>query len=209
MKFPAFNQTAKENFFRVLLMALIGTVCILICAVIPVADVLGVAPAPFLCAILLDTVLFLTVNLTGHLYGAFVLTFLFPVLRFFIMGAAAMASPVLIVPEIMSRFLMLLTYKLIIRYPKKIFRFIGIGAAALVNYGVLWLVVDKLLGHFIEMIMIFQNVNDQAGFDTASALMKGQSLHGQLIAALLGGLLAYVLYPKLRRPIDKIVRKVV
>ena len=85
----------------------------------------------------------------------------------------------------------------------EVFLLIGYIGASAVKYAVLWLVVNKVLTRYSSLVTLFQNLDNEAAEQAAVSLMKAQTLHGQLVCALLGGLTAFLLLPMLKEFLRK------
>lgn len=192
-----------KNALRLSVLAVIAAVLILICAFIPDVTVIGVRLDAFFAAIFLNALLFIAIGMTGKLYGGCVLAFLFPVLRFLIMD---MTSPLLMIPEVMAGCFMLLVAILIQRKVKKpALQMLGNIGGGIVNFLVRWVMVGFVYGNskLIKVVMMFENVYDEAGYEAGKAALMAESVNGQWLAAALAALLAFVLLP----PIVKFIKK--
>ncbi len=192
-----------KNALRLSALTVIAAVLILICAFIPDVTVIGVRLDALLAAIFLDTLLFIAIGMTGNLYGGCVLAFLFPVLRFLIMD---MTSPLLMIPEVMAGCLMLLVAILVQRKTKKpTIQLLGNIGGGIVNFLVRWAMIGLVYGNstLIKVVMMFENVYDEAGYEAGKAALMAESVNFQWLAAALAALLAFALLP----PILKYIKK--
>ncbi len=192
-----------KNALRLSALAIIAAVLILICAFIPDVTVIGVRLDAFLAAIFLDTLLLIAIGITGKLYGGCVLAFLFPVLRFLIMD---MYSPLLMIPEVMAGCFMLLVAILVQRKTKKpTIQLLGNIGGGIVNFLVRWIVVGFIYGNskLIKVVMMFENVYDEAGYEAGKAALMAESVSAQWLAAALAALLAFAFLPSILKFIKK------
>lgn len=192
-----------KNFLRLSVLTVIAAVLLVLCALLPDITVIGVRLDAFLAALFLNTLLFIAIGMTGKLYGGCVLAFLFPVLRFLIMD---MTSPLLMIPEVMAGCFMLLVAILVQRKVKKpVFQLLGNLGGGIVNFLVRWAVVGFVYGNskLIKVVMMFENVYDEAGYAAGKEALLAESANGQWLAATLAALLAFVLLP----PILKFIKK--
>lgn len=192
-----------KNFFRLTAITVIAAVLLVLCALLPDVTVIGVRIDAFIASIFLQTLLFIAVGITGKLYGGCVLAFIFPVLRFLIMD---MASPLLVIPEVMGGCFMLLISVMVARKtPKKQIRLLGNVGAALVNFLIRWGVVGLIYGSskMIKVVMMFENVYDEAGYLAGKQALLAESAGGQFLAIPLAALLAYLLLPAIVKYLKK------
>ena len=192
-----------KNFFRLTAITVIAAVLLVLCALLPDVTVIGVRIDALIASIFLQTLLFIAVGITGKLYGGCVLAFIFPVLRFLIMD---MASPLLVIPEVMGGCFMLLISVMVARKtPKKQIRLLGNVGAALVNFLIRWGVVGLIYGSskMIKVVMMFENVYDEAGYLAGKQALLAESAGGQFLAIPLAALLAYLLLPAIVKYLKK------
>ncbi len=192
-----------KNALRLSALAVIAAILIVVCAFVPDVTIIGVRLDALLAAIFLDTLLFIAIGMTGKLYGGCVLAFLFPVLRFLIMD---MTSPLLMIPEVMAGCFMLLVAILVQRKTKNpSIRLLGNIGGGLVNFLVRWVVIGFVYGNskLIKVVMMFENVYDEAGYAAGKDMLMAESVNGQWIAAILAALFAFALLP----PILKFIKK--
>ncbi len=182
-----------ENFFKLTAVTIVAAVLMLLCAFLPDAQVLGVQIDTLLAAIFLNTLLFIAFGLTKKLYGACVLAFIFPVIRFLIMG---MYSPLLMIPEVMGGCFMLLVSMIVMRkWPK--YQLWGNIGGGVVNFLVRWAFIGLGLcnGTLIKVVMMFENVYDEAGYEIGKQMLLAETANGQWLAGIVGALLATALLP--------------
>ena len=192
-----------KNLVRLSVVAAVAAVLLVLCAVLPDVTVIGVRLDAFLAALLLDTLLFVAVGMTGKLYGGCVLAFLFPILRFLIMD---MTSPLLMVPEVMAGCFMLLVSVLVMRkFKKPPIRLLGNMAGGLVGFLVRWVVIGMVYGNskLIKVVMMFENVYDETGYALGKAALKAESVNFQWLAGILAALLAFAILPPILKAIKK------
>ena len=192
-----------KNFLRLTAVAVVAAIALVLCALLPDVTLIGVRLDAFLAALLLNALLFIAVGITGKLYGGCVLAFLFPVLRFLIMD---MTSPLLMIPEVMAGCFMLLVAILVQRKTEKpTFRLLGNIGGGIVNFLVRWVVVGFVYGHnkLIKVVMMFENVYDEAGYAAGKNALMAESVNFQWLAAILAALIAFALLP----PILKFIKK--
>ncbi len=192
-----------KNALRLTAITVIAAILLVLCALLPDITVIGVRIDAFLASVILQALLFIAVGITGKLYGGCVLAFIFPVLRFLIMD---MTSPLLVIPEVMAGCFMLLISVMVARKTqKKKIRLLGNVGAGLVNFLIRWGVVGLIYGNskLIKMVMMFENVYDEAGYVAGKQALLAESVGGQFLAIPLAALLAYLLLP----PILKYLKK--
>ncbi len=186
---------------RLSVVAAIAAVLLVICALIPDLTVIGVRIDAFLAAVVLDALLLIALGMNGRLYGGCVLAFLFPVMRFLIMD---MTSPLLMIPEVMAGCFMLLVAITVQRKSdKKNIRLLGYLGGGIVNFLVRWVMVGLVYGSdkLIKVVMMFENVYDEAGYAAGKDMLMAESVNAQWLAAALGALLAFALLPSIRKRI--------
>lgn len=186
---------------RLSVVAAIAAVLLVICALIPDLTVIGVRIDAFLAAVVLDALLLIALGMNGRLYGGCVLAFLFPVMRFLIMD---MTSPLLMIPEVMAGCFMLLVAITVQRKTnKKNIRLLGYLGGGIVNFLVRWVMVGLVYGNdkLIKVVMMFENVYDEAGYAAGKDMLMAESVNAQWLAAALGALLAFALLPSIRKRI--------
>jgi hypothetical protein len=192
-----------KNFLRLTAVAVVAAILLVLCALLPDLTVIGMRIDAVLATIFLNTLLFVAVGMTGKLYGGCVLAFLFPVMRFLIMD---MTSPLLMIPEVMAGCFMLLVSVLISRKAKKpSIKLIGNLGAGIVNFLVRWVMIGFIYGHnkLIKVVMMFENVYDEAGYVAGKQALMAESVNFQWLAAIAAALLAFVLLP----PVLKFIKK--
>lgn len=192
-----------KNFLRLTAVAVVAAVLLVLCALLPDLTVIGMRIDAVLAAIFLNTLLFVAVGMTGKLYGGCVLAFLFPILRFLIMD---MTSPLLMIPEVMAGCFMLLVSVLVSRKAKKpTVKLLANLGGGIVNFLVRWVVIGFIYGHnkLIKVVMMFENVYDEAGYVAGKQALMAESVNFQWLAAIAAALLAFVLLP----PVLKFIKK--
>ena len=192
-----------KNALRLTAITVIAAILLVLCALLPDVTVIGVRIDTFIASILLQALLFIAVGITGKLYGGCVLAFIFPVLRFLIMD---MTSPLLVIPEVMAGCFMLLISVLIARKTqKKNLRLLGNIGAGLVNFLIRWGMVGLVYGNskLIKVVMMFENVYDEAGYVAGKQALLAESVGGQFLAIPIAAILAYLFLP----PILKYLKK--
>ncbi len=192
-----------KNAFRLTAITVVAAILLVLCALLPDLTVIGVRVDAFIASVILQALLFIAVGITGKLYGGCVLAFLFPVLRFLIMD---MTSPLLVIPEVMAGcFMLLISVTVARKTQKKNIRLLGNIGAGLVNFLIRWGVVGLVYGNskLIKVVMMFENVYDEAGYAAGKQALLAESVGGQFLAIPLAALLAYLFLP----PILKYLKK--
>ncbi len=192
-----------KNVFRLTAITVIAAVLLVLCALLPDITVIGVRIDTFLASVFLQALLFIAVGITGKLYGGCVLAFIFPVLRFLIMD---MTSPLLVIPEVMAGcFMLLISVTVARKTQKKEIRLLGNVGAGLVNFLIRWGVIGLVYGNskMIKVIMMFENVYDEAGYIAGKKALLAESVGGQFLAIPLAAILAYLLLPSILKYLKK------
>ncbi len=192
-----------KNAFRLTAITVVAAILLVLCALLPDITVIGVRIDAFIASVILQALLFIAVGITGKLYGGCVLAFIFPVLRFLIMD---MTSPLLVIPEVMAGcFMLLISVTVARKTQKKNIRLLGNIGAGLVNFLIRWGVVGLVYGNskLIKVVMMFENVYDEAGYAAGKQALLADSVGGQFLAIPLAAILAYIFLP----PILKYLKK--
>lgn len=192
-----------KNAFRLTAITVVAAILLVLCALLPDITVIGVRIDAFIASVILQALLFIAVGITGKLYGGCVLAFIFPVLRFLIMD---MTSPLLVIPEVMAGcFMLLISVTVARKTQKKNIRLLGNIGAGLVNFLIRWGVVGLVYGNskLIKVVMMFENVYDEAGYAAGKQALLADSVGGQFLAIPLAAILAYIFLP----PIVKYLKK--
>lgn len=192
-----------KNAFRLTAITVVAAILLVLCALLPDITVIGVRIDAFIASVILQALLFIAVGITGKLYGGCVLAFIFPVLRFLIMD---MTSPLLVIPEVMAGcFMLLISVTVARKTQKKNIRLLGNIGAGLVNFLIRWGVVGLIYGNskLIKVVMMFENVYDEAGYAAGKQALLADSVGGQFLAIPLAAILAYIFLP----PILKYLKK--
>lgn len=185
-------KTTLVNFVKVFIMLIIAVLFILLCSILPATDLAKSNLQLIAYAIITNMVLLTTAGITGHMYGAAVLSFIIPVIGYF---KIPMVSPFFIAVMIAANFIMVLVFSLALQKNNWLCRGIGVAAGAVVKYGVLWVVCEKIAIPQVELIMMFKNVTDEAGLAAGATQIHYEFVEGQFIAAIIGAALAYGLIP--------------
>lgn len=156
--------------------------------VIPQNVILGTTLPDFVGAIITVTAVLTCTAVTGKMFGAAFMSFVLPFVSYYCIG---LFSPAFIAVHILANFMMVFLYNLV-KAKKETYltRGISIVVAGATRYGMLF-ICSKIGAKLMKFIMIFQNVTDDEGISQAIQEMKIDSLHGQLIATILGVLAAY------------------
>ena len=144
----------------------------------------------FVFSVVQSMILFLASDLTGHIYGAACIAFVMPVVGYYWVG---MMSPIFIAVLIFSNCMLVLFNVVSLQRNNYLCRGIGRALGSLATW-FLWL-LGKLAISQIEVIMMTQNVVDEAGMEQGAALIREQFVSGQLLATIVGGLIAFAIAP--------------
>ena len=192
-----------KNAFRLTAITVVAAILLVLCALLPDITVIGVRIDAFIASVILQALLFIAVGITGKLYGGCVLAFIFPVLRFLIMD---MTSPLLVIPEVMAGcFMLLISVTVARKTQKKNIRLLGNIGAGLVNFLIRWGVVGLVYGNskLIKVVMMFENVYDEAGYAAGKQALLADSVGGQFLAIPLAAILAYIFLPPILKHLKK------
>lgn len=192
-----------KNTFRLTAITVVAAILLVLCALLPDLTVIGVRIDAFIASVLLQALLFIAVGITGKLYGGCVLAFIFPVLRFLIMD---MTSPLLVIPEVMAGcFMLLISVTVARKTQKKNIRLLGNIGAGLVNFLIRWGFVGLVYGNskLIKVVMMFENVYDEAGYVAGKKALLAETVGGQFLAIPLAALLAYLFLPSIIKYLKK------
>ncbi len=176
------------DFLKFFIIAAVSVLLIFLMSFLPETELMGTTLAHFLNALVTVTAVLTCTAVTGKMFGAALLSFGLPVLSYFFIG---LFSPIFIAPHIFANFMMVFFYNILGKKKKNhIHRIISFFVAGMVRFGFMF-IFSKLGRKFIEYIMIFKNVTDEAGLAQAVLDMLKDSYNGQLVATLLGLVLAY------------------
>ena len=192
-----------KNAFRLTAVTVVAAILLVLCALLPDLTVIGVRIDAFIASVLLQALLFIAVGITGKLYGGCVLAFIFPVLRFLIMD---MTSPLLVIPEVMAGcFMLLISVTVARKTQKKNIRLLGNIGAGLVNFLIRWGMVGLVYGNskLIKVVMMFENVYDEAGYVAGKKALLAETVGGQFLAIPLAAILAYLFLPSIIKYLKK------
>ncbi len=192
-----------KNAFRLTAVTVVAAILLVLCALLPDLTVIGVRIDAFIASVLLQALLFIAVGITGKLYGGCVLAFIFPVLRFLIMD---MTSPLLVIPEVMAGcFMLLISVTVARKTQKKNIRLLGNIGAGLVNFLIRWGMVGLVYGNskLIKVVMMFENVYDEAGYVAGKKALLAETVGGQFLAIPLAAILAYLFLPFILKYLKK------
>lgn len=192
-----------KNAFRLTAVTVVAAILLVLCALLPDLTVIGVRIDAFIASVLLQALLFIAVGITGKLYGGCVLAFIFPVLRFLIMD---MTSPLLVIPEVMAGcFMLLISVTVARKTQKKNIRLLGNIGAGLVNFLIRWGMVGLVYGNgkLIKVVMMFENVYDEAGYVAGKKALLAETVGGQFLAIPLAAILAYLFLPSILKYLKK------
>ena len=192
-----------KNAIRLSAITAVAALLLVLCALLPDITLIGVRIDAFLASVILQTLLFIAVGITGKLYGGCVLAFIFPVLRFLIMD---MTSPLLVIPEVMAGCFMLLISVMVARKTqKKGTRLLANIGAGLVNFLIRWGMVGLVYGNdkMIKVVMMFENVYDEAGYIAGKQALLAETVGGQFLALPLAAILAYLFLPSILKYLKK------
>ena len=174
------------NFIKIFALLVASLLLIFLTGLLPEAQ-MGV----FVFSVVQSMILFLASDLTGHIYGAACIAFVMPVVGYYWVG---MMSPIFIAVLIFSNCMLVLFNVVSLQRNNYLCRGIGLALGSLARYGSLWL-LGKLAISQIEVIMMTQNVVDEAGMEQGAALIREQFVSGQLLATIVGGLIAFAIAP--------------
>lgn len=192
-----------KNALRLTAITVIAAILLVLCALLPDFTVIGVRIDAFIASVILQALLFIAVGITGKLYGGCVLAFIFPVLRFLIMD---MTSPLLVIPEVMAGcFMLLISVTVARKTQKKNIRLLGNIGAGLVNFLIRWGMVGLVYGNskLIKVVMMFENVYDEAGYAAGKKALLAETVGGQFLAIPIAAILAYLFLPSILKYLKK------
>ena len=176
------------DFLKFFIIAAVAVLLIFLMSFMPKTELMGTTLAHFLNAVVTVTAVITCTAVTGKMFGAALPSFGLPVLTYFFIG---LFSPIFIAPHIFANFMMVFFYNILGKKKKNhIHRGISYLVAGLVRFGFIF-IFSKVGEKFIEYIMIFKNVTDEAGLSQAVNDMLVDSYNGQLVATILGLLVSY------------------
>ena len=179
------------NFIKIFALLVASLLLIFLTGLLPEAQMGGTNLRVFVFSVVQSMILFLASDLTGHIYGAACIAFVMPVVGYYWVG---MMSPIFIAELIFSNCMLVLFNVVSLQRNNYLCRGIGLALGSLARYGSLWL-LGKLAISQIEVIMMTQNVVDEAGMEQGAALIREQFVSGQLLATIVGGLIAFAIAP--------------
>ncbi len=176
------------DFLKFFVIAAVAVLLLFLCSYMPENVVLDTTLAYFINAVVTVAAIMTCTSTTSKMFGAALLSFTLPVLSYFWTG---LFSPIFIAVHILANFMMVFFYNILGKRKRNhIHRVISYLVAGAVRVGILY-VCRKLGVKFIEYIMIFKNVTDEAGLSEAIAQMNVDSYNGQLVATGLALVVAY------------------
>ncbi len=176
------------DFLKFFIISAVAVLLIFLMSFMPETELMGTTLAHFLNAVITVTAVLTCTAVTGKMFGAALLSFGLPVLSYFFIG---LFSPIFIAPHILVNFMMVFFYNILGKKKKgHIHRAVSYVVAGVVRFGLIF-AFSKVGEKFIEYIMIFKNVTDEAGLSQAVQDMLVDSYNGQLVATVLGLVLSY------------------
>jgi len=176
------------NVVKFLIIFIAFSALLLVLKVIPQNVILGTTLPDFVGAVITVTAILTCTAVTGKMFGAAFMSFVMPFVSYYCIG---LFSPAFIAVHIFANFMMVFLYNLVkAKNETYLTRGISIIVAGATRYGLLF-IFSKIGAKAMKFIMIFQNVTDDEGLAEAVKAMKIDSLHGQLIATILGVFAAF------------------
>ena len=184
-------KSTLTNFIKISALLAASLLLVFLAGLLPESKMGGTNLRVFVFSVVQSFILFLASDLTGHIYGAACIAFVMPVVGYYWVG---MMSPIFMAVLIFANCMLVLFNVVSLQRNNYLCRGIGLALGSLARYGSLWLLC-KLAVSQIEMIKMTQNVVDEAGMEQGAALIREQFVSGQLLATLVGGLIAFAVAP--------------